>query len=88
MATSTHIPSGRGYESFLGYYHHANDYYSEGVTYAANGEVNICDNNFTDLWLDDGPAFGMNGTGVYEEEIFRASLTLMFPQQLQYYPQL
>eukprot|EP00750_Incisomonas_marina_P027749 INCI6231.4.p1 GENE.INCI6231.4~~INCI6231.4.p1 ORF type:complete len:339 (-),score=69.53 INCI6231.4:293-1309(-) len=56
---------------FLGYYHHANDYYSEGLEYNSIGEINVCDNKFTDLWLTNGPALGMNGTGAYEEEIFR-----------------
>ena len=73
MATPTHTPIGRGYESFLGYYHHANDYYSEGLEYNSIGEINVCDNKFTDLWLTNGPALGMNGTGAYEEEIFRSS---------------
>ena len=29
MATPTHTPKGRGFDSSFGYFHHANDYYNE-----------------------------------------------------------
>jgi arylsulfatase B len=56
MATPRHTPQGRGYDEFLGYFHHAVDYYTCGVTLTAIGEINVCLNQFTDLWLNDGPA--------------------------------
>jgi arylsulfatase I/J len=49
-----HTPQGRGYQSSLGYFHHANDYYTEGIPYAAIGTVNVCDNKFVDLWANGG----------------------------------
>ena len=47
MATPDHTPLGRGYESWLGYYQHANDYYTKGMgsgksALRATGEVVIC----------------------------------------------
>ena len=69
MAHIRQTPLGRGYQRFLGYYHHANDYYSESLPFAAIGTVNVCDNKFVDLWLDDGPAHRLNGTA-YEPELF------------------
>ena len=69
MAHIRQTPHGRGYQRFLGYYHHANDYYSESLPFAAIGTVNVCDNKFVDLWLDNGPAHRLNGTA-YEPELF------------------
>ena len=31
MATRAHTPRGRGYDTWLGYYHHANDYWSQEI---------------------------------------------------------
>ena len=71
MATPQHTPMGRGYSSWLGYYHHANDYYTEGLPLQATGNINVCLNQFTDLWgPGQGPAVASQGLGVYEEEIF------------------
>lgn len=50
MATPRHTPVGRGYNRSLGYFHHANDYYTEGLPYASIGTVNVCNNKYTDLW--------------------------------------
>eukprot|EP01065_Artemidia_motanka_P050107 TRINITY_DN84_c0_g1_i1.p1 TRINITY_DN84_c0_g1~~TRINITY_DN84_c0_g1_i1.p1 ORF type:complete len:546 (+),score=187.82 TRINITY_DN84_c0_g1_i1:63-1640(+) len=69
MATYTHSPSGRGYDSWLGYFHHANDYWTEGLPFAATGVIDVCQNKYTDLWLTNEPAYGLNGTA-YEEELF------------------
>eukprot|EP01064_Diplonema_japonicum_P010618 TRINITY_DN1785_c0_g1_i1.p1 TRINITY_DN1785_c0_g1~~TRINITY_DN1785_c0_g1_i1.p1 ORF type:complete len:532 (+),score=127.75 TRINITY_DN1785_c0_g1_i1:635-2230(+) len=69
MATPMHTPIGRGYESWLGYFHHANDYWTEKLPFQSTGTVDVCGNAFVDLWLNNGPALGMNGT-VYEEELF------------------
>jgi len=65
MATWDHTPMGRGYETWLGYYHHANDYWTQKVTRSHQpgcGEL-------VDLWNTTGPARHLNGTA-YEEEIF------------------
>ena len=39
MATPQHTPIGRGYTSWLGYFHHANDYYTEGLPLEATGNI-------------------------------------------------
>ena len=66
MATPDHTPMGRGFQSSFGYYHHANDYYTEIV-----GSCNKTP--IVDLWDTDQPAFGINGTGPdnYEEGLFK-----------------
>lgn len=66
MATPDHTAEGRGFSSSFGYFHHANDYYTE-----AEGKCN--GTNITDLWDTDKPAHGQNGTGPdhYEEGLFR-----------------
>jgi len=73
MATWEHTPMGRGYDSFLGYYHHANDYYTQKLGAASTGVKDVCGVkgiDLVDLWCDQGPANTQNGT-VYEEELFR-----------------
>ena len=67
QATVDHLPAGRGYDSSLHYFHHANDYFTEKThnvsdtcphdvyPYAGGG----C---FTDMWDTAGPATGQNGT--------------------------
>ena len=71
MATPRHMPMGRGYNESLFYYHHAVDYWTSGVEVAAIGEVNVCQNRFTDLWLNDRPATGIMDNGVYLEDVLR-----------------
>ena len=66
MATPDHIPTGRGFDSSFGYYHHANDYYTE--------QTGQCEGTMiVDLWDTDKPAHGVNGTGPdnYEEGLFK-----------------
>ncbi|XP_065828565.1 arylsulfatase B-like [Oscarella lobularis] len=63
FGTIEQTPRGRGFDSSFGYFHHANDFYTETVYSCANyGPV-------TDLWDYDRPAKGENGT-VYEEQMF------------------
>ena len=50
MATPEHTPQGRGYDSSLGYFHHANDYWTEHV------------GDYVDMWFTDAPAHGQNGS--------------------------
>ena len=71
MATWDHTPMGRGYESFFGYFQHANDYYEQTVYSAVPGSEGGCDTG-VDLWENEGPAHGRNGTA-YEEELFTAN---------------
>ena len=68
--TPQHTPVGRGFESWLGYFHHANDYYNEGLPITSIGTLNVCDNRFTDLWDTSGPAVAQHTSGLYEEDLF------------------
>jgi len=75
MATWAHTPMGKGYDTFYGYYHHANDYYTQQITTASTGRADICEKNgdfLVDLWDTQGPAHGQNGT-LYEEELFSSN---------------
>merc|ERR1712070_1370464 len=77
MATPEHTPHGRGYQSSLHYFHHANDYWTSktGTCGTKPNKVGI-----VDLWDTDGPAHGQNNSGscsqdnqegcVYEDQIF------------------
>lgn len=69
MATPDHTPAGRGFNSSLGYFHHANDYISET-------EGSCSGTPIVDLWDTDKPASQLNGTGTdsYEEALFRDRL--------------
>ena len=69
MATPDHTPMGRGFDSSFGYFHHANDYYTETAE-ACNGT------KIVDIWVTDKPGHGMNGTGPdnYEEGLFKEQL--------------
>merc|ERR1712070_1027662 len=70
-------PHGRGYQSSLHYFHHANDYWTSktGTCGTKPNKVGI-----VDLWDTDGPAHGQNNSGscsqdnqegcVYEDQIF------------------
>ncbi|XP_065826529.1 arylsulfatase J-like [Oscarella lobularis] len=65
MATRDHIPLGRGFDTSFGYFHHANDFYTqqEGRCKDKNDVAPV------DLWATDKPAHGLNGTD-YEEHMF------------------
>ena len=71
MATPTHTPHGRGYDSGLCYFHHANTYWTQGTGDSTCGPM-------TDLYDTAGPAIGLNSAGhvdhynesAYEEAIF------------------
>lgn len=67
MAYWEQTPMGRGYESFFGYYHHAEDYYTQRLSDSA-ASADVC-GNLVDLWNTTGPARGRNGSA-YVEEMF------------------
>lgn len=76
MATPEHTPLGRGYDKWLGYYQHANDYWTKGTPITSTGEIDNCLNHFTDFSLLNSSFRGgvrdalalENGT--YEEDVF------------------
>eukprot|EP00039_Didymoeca_costata_P001708 m.54477 g.54477 ORF g.54477 m.54477 type:complete len:583 (-) comp10929_c0_seq2:800-2548(-) len=51
MATPDHTPKGRGYDTSLNYFCHANDYWDQK-----------CGGGLVDLWDTDGPANKLNGS--------------------------
>ena len=90
MATPDHTPLGRGYDTSLFYFHHANDYWTSVAgncplpaesmaSAAANKTYGV-----VDLWGTDAPARGLNNSGScsqsdqagckYEDEIFAESV--------------
>jgi len=90
MATPDHIPSGRGYDSFLGYFNMLNDYWTEAFG-EDDGRARNCSTaahraNFTatDLWDGGAPARGLNNSAtcsqatpdgcVYEDDLFVSRL--------------
>ena len=68
MATPDHTPTGRGFDTSFGYFHHTNDFYTE---IAGGGQCN--GTKLVDLWDTDKPAHGVNGTD-YEEGLFKERL--------------
>jgi len=70
MASWEHTPMGRGYETFFGYYHHAEDYWTQRLS-DSDFKPDVC-GNLVDLWNTTGPAYGLNGTA-YVEEMFTAN---------------
>ena len=85
MATPQHTPMGRGFDSSLCYFHHANDYFSrtEGSCRVVNGTAVQSGakpgvpHTMVDMWRDNGPAVKTNASaggsnGTYEEDIFLA----------------
>ncbi|XP_065179088.1 arylsulfatase B-like [Sycon ciliatum] len=72
MATPDHTPIGRGFNTTFGYFHHFNDFYTEAAPRTCTFNKKVY-SNITDLWMNDGPASGFNGT-LYEEELFKRRL--------------
>lgn len=85
MATPQHVPLGRGFDSWVGYYNHANDMwdYSIGMSSTAAPPPCLLNRKIYDLYgpgdhgyyLSDTDANVQNlqsstGKGVYEEDIF------------------
>lgn len=53
MATPDHTPMGRGYDSFYGYFQHANGYWNKEGHIESTGDVDLCMNMFTDLFMEN-----------------------------------
>ena len=71
MATPHHTPQGRGYDTSLNYFGHANWMYSQREWEGShNNNTNFPGPGIVDLWDTDKPANTLNGT-VYEEYLFR-----------------
>jgi arylsulfatase I/J len=51
MATPDHSPLAKGYESFLGYYQHANDYWTKSSDLEATGQIDNCLSQFKDFFV-------------------------------------
>eukprot|EP00913_Durusdinium_trenchii_P009833 g9232.t1 len=49
MATPEHSPLGKGYDTWLGYFQHANDYWQESMPLASTGNLDVCLNEFRDF---------------------------------------
>ena len=74
MATPTHTPRGRGYDSSLNYFGHGNWAWSEGEWGGSTDHQQAMPTpGFADLWDTDGPARSLRGTG-HEEYLFRARM--------------
>ena len=64
MATPTHTPRGRGYDSSLNYFGHGNWAWSEGEWGGSTDHQQAMPTpGFADLWDTDGPARSLRGTG-------------------------
>merc|ERR1740138_1627290 len=71
MATPSHTPKGRGYDTSLTYFSHGNWMYSEREWLGSfDHRSDLQENGIVDFWDTDKPASHLNGTG-YEEYIFR-----------------
>ena len=85
MATPTHTPAGRGYDSSLNYFHHANDYWSQSDPMGGGCKEKIG----VDLYNTTEPAWGLNtsikhhnyrNASAYEEAIFHRRLAAEIDQ--------
>eukprot|EP01084_Bolivina_argentea_P063642 116168_1 len=66
LATFTHTPSGRGYDSSLVYYNAEIEYYN----HTNKGCKKYYNTSYVDLWLNDSPAYIYNNSMEYVELIF------------------
>eukprot|EP00931_Biecheleriopsis_adriatica_P120159 TRINITY_DN95289_c0_g1_i1.p1 TRINITY_DN95289_c0_g1~~TRINITY_DN95289_c0_g1_i1.p1 ORF type:complete len:557 (+),score=80.74 TRINITY_DN95289_c0_g1_i1:33-1703(+) len=71
MATPHHTPKGRGYDTSLNYFSHANWMWSQREWLGSfDHRPDLQEDGVIDFWDTDRPAKHLNGTG-YEEYIFR-----------------
>jgi len=50
-ATPEHTPWGKGFDTFVGYMQHANDYWQEGIGFTSTGEIDVCLDKFVDFHI-------------------------------------
>lgn len=62
-SASTQIPTARGFDTSLGYFHSENDYYDMTRSQGCSSRPAV------DLWDTGAPAWGLNGS-LYEERLF------------------
>ena len=68
VATRDHIPMGRGYDHSLCYLAPVNSYWRNNYDPASMGHIGYCSEdlemtyNFTDLWMNDAPAWQYNNS--------------------------
>ena len=74
MATPEHTPLGRGYDSWLGYYQHANEYWSKQTSLFSTGMIDNCLNDVSFLNLKN-PATGehLEGNGFRDLSLLNAT---------------
>mmetsp|Transcript_468 Transcript_468/g.933 ORF Transcript_468/g.933 Transcript_468/m.933 type:complete len:570 (-) Transcript_468:290-1999(-) len=62
MATPAHVPTGRGFDSSLTYFNFGEDHYTQirGGAALSTNTGQACKG--VDLWKNDRPAYGLNGT--------------------------
>ena len=53
MATPAHTPQGRGYDSWTGYFQHANNYWTKLGHIEATGTMDLCLNRPVDLFIEN-----------------------------------
>ena len=80
MATASHHPRARGYDSWLGYWHHTNDYWQH-----TEGMCGL--KKMRDLWIYnatyDGPAYHLrNGPSCSQENQRPSNETCVFEEAL------
>lgn len=63
FATQDHTPIGRGYDTSFGYFNAGNDYWTQH-DFSWMGDADGGSSPFVDLWLDDGPAYELNGSRI------------------------
>ena len=66
LATYTHTPLGRGYDTSLVYYNAEIDYYK----HTNAGCQKVTNESYKDLWLNNNPAYIYNNSEEYVELIF------------------
>ena len=78
MGTPQHTPEGRGFDSSLVYFHHANDYFTReeaacAVNSSTDPESKPKKAKIVDLWDSGAPAVAVNASAgaKYEEDIFK-----------------
>ena len=80
MATPDHSPRARGYQTFMGYWHHANDYWTF--------DEETCDfKSVRDLWIQndtyDGPAYALqNGASCSQSNQSPDSEVCVFEEEI------